>query len=76
MIRDCLLLVVLVLITSAGTSVVLADEPNVGILRVDSFQVPREVAPNSVFSVTLDVEYGLHLRPNNATIPQPSTKAI
>ncbi len=67
-IRDCLLLVVLVLISSVGIAVVLADEPNVGILRVDSFQVPREVAPNSGFSVTLDVEYGLHLRPNNATI--------
>jgi hypothetical protein len=66
--RGCLLLIALVLISSAGTAVVLADEPNVGILRVDSFQVPREVAPNSVFSVTLDVEYGLHLRPNNATI--------
>lgn len=67
-IRSCLLLVVLVLISSVSIAVVLADEPNVGILRVDSFQVPREVAPNSVFSVTLDVEYGLHLRPNNATI--------
>ena len=67
-IRGCILLVILVLITSAGTALVLADEPNVGILRVDSFQVPREVAPNSTFSVTLDVEYGLHLRPNNATI--------
>jgi hypothetical protein len=68
LIRGCVLLVALVLTFSAGTAVVLADEPNVGILRVDSFQVPREVAPNSVFSVILDVVYGLHGRPNNATI--------
>ena len=68
MIRGCVFLMALVLIFSAGTAVVLADEPNVGLLRVDSFQVPREVAPNSVFSVTLDVEYALHMRPNNATI--------
>jgi hypothetical protein len=63
-----MLFVALVLMFSAGTVAVSGDEPNVGLLRVYSFQVPREVAPNSVFSVTLDVEYGLHLRPNNATI--------
>jgi len=67
-ISGCVLIVALILIFSAGTAVVLADEPNVGLLRVYSFQVPREVAPNSVFSATLDVEYDLHLRPNNATI--------
>ena len=66
--RSCMLLIALVLMFSAGTVAVSGDEPNVGILRVDSFQVPREVAPNSVFSVTIDVVYGLHGRPDNATI--------
>lgn len=45
-----------------------AEEPNVGILRVVSFVYPREVAPNSTFQVTVDVEYALHGRPDNATI--------
>jgi hypothetical protein len=63
-----MLFVALVLMFSAGTVAVSGDEPNVGLLRVDSFQVPREVAPNSVFSVTIDVVYGLHGRPDNATI--------
>lgn len=66
--HGCLFLAILILIFSAGIVVVLADEPNVGTLRFDSFLVPREVAPNSVFSVNLDVEYALHGRPNNATI--------
>ena len=58
----------LVLFFSAGPPAVLADEPNVGLLRVDSFQVPTQVAPNSVFYVTIDVIYQTHLRPANATI--------
>ncbi len=52
---------------SLNTIVVSADEPNLGILRVRSFEAPREVAPNSVFSVKLDVEYGVHGRPENDT---------
>jgi len=63
----CRFFIVFVLILVAGATAVSANEPNVGILRVDSFQVPREVAPNSVFSAVLDVEYGLH-GPDNATI--------
>ena len=66
--RDCMFFVIFVLILCAGTAAVSGDEPNVGILRVDSFQVPREVAPNSVFSAIIDVVYGLHGRPDNATI--------
>ena len=58
----------LVLFFSAGPPAVLADEPNVGLLRVDSFQVPTQVAPNSVFYATIDVIYQTHLRPANATI--------
>jgi hypothetical protein len=63
-----MLLVVIVMILSFNTYAVSAQEPNVGILRVYSFQAPREVAPSSIFSVNLDVEYGLHGRPDNATI--------
>ncbi len=61
------LVLVLVLILSI-TVTVSADEPNVGILRVYSFAGPKAVAPNSPFMVTLDIEYGLHGRPDNATI--------
>jgi hypothetical protein len=60
-------LVVVVLI-SFNAIAVSAEEPNVGTLRVYSFRTPREVAPNSVFSVHLGVEYALHNRPENATI--------
>ena len=58
---------IIVIIFSLNTIIVSAEEPNVGILRVRSFQTPREVAPNSVFSVKLDVEYGVHGRPENDT---------
>lgn len=63
-----ILAVLIVLFLSAGIPAVSADEPNVGLLRVESFQVPREVAPNSVFYATIDVIYQTHLRPANATI--------
>jgi len=62
-----LVLLMLVLIFSI-TSTVLADEPNVGLLRVDSFLVPSEVAPNTAFNATIDVIYATHSRPPNATI--------
>ncbi len=66
--RLVMFLVVLVLILTANGSAVMSEEPNVGILRIDGFRVPREVAPNSVYSVVIDVLYALHQRPNNATI--------
>jgi hypothetical protein len=66
--RLVMFLAVLVLIISTNASFAMSEEPNVGILRVDSFRVPREVAPNSVYSVMIDVLYNLHKRPNNATI--------
>jgi hypothetical protein len=37
-------------------------------LRVASFHCPREVAPNAVFPVSLDVEYAIQGLPNSATI--------
>lgn len=42
--------------------------PNVGMLRVASFDCPREVAPGAAFRVSLDVEYAVQGWPNNATI--------
>ncbi len=63
-----ILVMLLVLFFSAVTPAVLADEPNVGLLRVESFQVPSEVAPNSVFNATIMVIYQTHLRPANATL--------
>jgi len=65
--RYWLVLLLLVLIFSI-TPTVLADEPNVGLLRVDSFLVPSEVAPNTAFNATIDVIYATHSRPPNATI--------
>ena len=67
-IKRFILVLLLVLFFSAVTPAVLADEPNVGLLRVESFQVPREVAPNSVFYATIQVIYQTHLRPANATL--------
>jgi len=49
------------------SSVAYAQEQNVGLLRVAEFQTPKQVAPNSVFLVTLDVEYAVH-GPESATI--------
>jgi len=52
-------LIVLLLLSSSPLAVY-AQEPNVGILRIAKFQPPRQVAPNSVFTVSLDVEYAAH----------------
>ena len=62
------LVVLLVILPATEVPAVFADEPNVGLLRMESFQVPREVAPNSVFYATIDVLYQTHMRPPNATI--------
>ncbi len=66
--RLVMFVMILVLIFSVDGSAVRGEEPNVGVLRVRSFKVPREVAPGSIFPATLDVEYNLHRRPANATI--------
>jgi len=42
--------------------------PNLGMLRVVSFECPREVAPEAAFPVSLDVEYAIQGLPNSATI--------
>src|SRR5208283_3663304 len=61
-------LLVLVMVVSIRVAAVSGEEPDMGILRVDSLTVPREVAPNSVFPVTIDVLYNTHDRPGNGTI--------
>jgi len=61
------LLASLVLLLAFGTTTVYAQGADLGLLRVASFQSPRQVAPNSVFSVILDVEYATH-GPENVTI--------
>ena len=54
------ILVVVLLLLVSGPLIVYAQEANVGLLRIAQFQPPRQVAPNSVFSVSLDVEYAVH----------------
>jgi len=64
----CVLALLSLLLLSACIPLVLADEPNVGLLRLETFQVPSIVAPNSVFNASITVIYETHLRPANATI--------
>ena len=61
-------LLALIMVLSMSAAAVSGEEPDMGTLRVDSFTVPREVAPNSVFPVTIDVLYNTHNRPGNGTI--------
>jgi hypothetical protein len=63
------LLCVILLLACFGATSVSADEeePNVAV-RVLSLKAPNLVGINSTFPVSLDVEYSLHGRPNNATI--------
>ncbi len=42
--------------------------PNIGMLRVASFQCPRQVAPGASFPVSLDIEYAIQGLPDSATI--------
>ena len=48
-------------------TIIYAQEENVGLLRIAKFQAPGQVAPNSVFSLNLDVEYAIH-GPQEGTI--------
>ena len=60
-------LTILLLLLIFSPTVTYAQEANVGLLRIAEFQIPKQVAPNGVFSVSLDVEYAIH-GPENATI--------
>lgn len=44
------------------------EQPNVGILRLESFKCPKQVFPGSDFQASIDVRYAVRGQPNNATI--------
>jgi hypothetical protein len=44
------------------------EQPNVGILRLESFKCPKQVFPGSDFHASIDVRYAVRGQPNNATI--------
>lgn len=50
---------------TTGVSVISADEPNVGVLRLYSVQYPKQAAPSSQISFILDAEYAVR---DNASI--------
>lgn len=52
----CATLVVIMLL-SFGTNQVFAEDQNLGRVRIASFVYPRQVAPGTVFQVSLDIEY-------------------
>src|SRR3989304_10358743 len=58
-------LVFLVAVSMSGLSVALAEEPNVGLLRVSDVGHPRQVAPAAQVSFVIDVEYAIRF---NATV--------
>ena len=58
-IQRCTISILLLLLTFIPI-VAYAQEANVGLLRIADFQTPRQVTPNGVFSVSLDVEYAVH----------------
>ncbi len=49
--------VLVIMVLFFNTSGVFAEEQSLGRVRIASFVCPRQVAPNSVFSVDLDLEY-------------------
>ena len=58
-------LVFLVAVSMSGLSIALAEEPNVGLLRVSDVRHPRQVAPAAQVSFVIDVEYAIRF---NATV--------
>lgn len=66
--KNRLIILALLLCVTAlttGVSVINAEEPNVGVLHVYSVQYPRQTAPSSRTSFTIDVQYAVH---ENASI--------
>src|SRR3972149_8089991 len=53
------LLVFLVGMSMSGFSVTLAQESDVGVLRVADVRHPRQVAPSAQVSFTIDAEYAI-----------------
>ena len=66
--RQAIFLIVILPLILSLTVTVRASEPNVALLRVDSFRTPRQVGPNNVFPVSIDAEYALYGIPDNASI--------
>jgi zinc ribbon protein/List-Bact-rpt repeat protein len=66
--RWYVILLVILIICSLRLTAISGQEPNVGTCRIDSFLVPGQVSPDSMFTVSVDVEWALHGRPDNATI--------
>jgi hypothetical protein len=65
--RFIILLLAVMLISSFSVAAVSGDDqPNIGVVRVYAFKTPNQVAPASVYSVSIGVNY--ELRPDNATI--------
>ena len=56
-----LLTIILILFsTLRAATTIYAQGSNVGLLKVASFTGPRQVAPSTKFSLTIDVEYAVH----------------
>ena len=66
--RSVVLVIILIPLTILPVVAVASAATNIGMLRVASFQCPREVPPSATFPVTLDVEYALQGLPDSATI--------
>ncbi len=66
-VQSIVLIALIALILSPIIAAVSAT-PNLGLLRVASFQCPRQVAPGASYPVSLDVEYAIQGLPNSATI--------
>jgi len=64
-IRFTLILLIILVTLSISITSLSAQSPNVGRLRIARFQSLRQVAPNNVFLVSLDVEYAVR---ENATM--------
>ena len=54
-------LVTLLLLLTFTPLIAYAQETSVGLLRIVSFHPPAQAAPSSVFVVSLDVEYAVHV---------------
>jgi hypothetical protein len=52
-------IVFIALVAFVLSPAVVSAAPNVGMLRVASFQCPRQVAPGAAVIVSLDVEYAV-----------------
>jgi hypothetical protein len=61
-------MVLITLLTIGSIVGNVAAQSNVGILRLESFICPKQVAPSSNFQVTVDTEYGLYGANPSATI--------